>query len=184
MFLDRDGTINKEIGYLYEPEKLVLIPGTAQAIKRLNDLGWMVVCITNQSGVARGYYSIEAIAYVHKKLKELLAAENAHLDRIYFCPHHPTDGQPPYRKDCRCRKPGLEMLEKAAAELQIDLSQSYLIGDSLTDIKTAQNAGLKAILVLTGFGRRTVEDIEKNECKRPDYVCQDLSAGVDWIIGQ
>lgn len=187
VFLDRDGTINEEIGYLHDPDKLVLIPGSAQAIKRLNDLGWIVVCITNQSGVARGYYPVEAVAKVHNRLEELLAAENAYIDKIYFCPHHPTEGRLPYLKDCRCRKPGLEMLEKAVDELDIDLSISYLVGDSLIDIQTAKNAGIKAVLVLTGYGRMELENLtntENEEKRRPDYICKDLFTAVDWIIGQ
>ena len=97
VFLDRDGTVNEEIGYIHEVEKLSLIPGAAQAIRRLNVLGWPVVCVSNQSGVARGYFSIDSVYEVNQKLKELLAAEGAYLDRIYFCPHHPTEGQYPYR---------------------------------------------------------------------------------------
>ncbi len=184
VFLDRDGTINKEVGYLHEAEKLSLIPGAAQAIKRLNDFGLPVVCVSNQAGVARGYYSVEAVAEVHQKLEELLAAEGAHLDGIYFCPHHPTEGRHPYRTDCQCRKPGPGMLEKAASELNIDLSRSYLIGDSLTDIQAAENAGLKAILVLTGYGQKELENIEKQSITKPDYICPDLVVAVHWILEQ
>lgn len=184
IFLDRDGTINEEIGYLHEPERLALIPGAAQAIKKLNDLGWAVVCVSNQAGVARGYYPIEAVDEVHKRLVDLLAAEGAHLDGIYFCPHHPTEGNPPYRIDCRCRKPAPGMLEKAAIDLNLDLSSSYMIGDSLSDIHAAQNAGLKAILVLTGYGKRELGKIRERKQEMPYHICPDLKAAVDWIIDQ
>ncbi len=183
-FIDRDGTINEEIEYLHEPDKVILIPGAAKAIRRLNILGWAVVCISNQSGVARGYFPIEAVYDVNKRLMALLANEMARIDKIYFCPHHPTEGNPPYLKICRCRKPAPEMLEKAATELDIDLNSSCLIGDSLSDIQAAQNLGLKSILVLTGHGNKTSKLIEAGNLKKPDHTCKDLSSAVDWIISQ
>ena len=184
VFLDRDGTVNEEVGYLHEPEKISLIPGAAQAIKKLNILGCLVVCISNQAGVARGYYSIDAVHEVHQKLEELLEEGGAHLDRIYFCPHHPTEGQYPYRINCECRKPGSGMLLKAAVELNIDLKRSYLIGDRLSDIQAAKNAGLKAILVLTGYGYKDLENIINHQHIQPDSICQDIGAAVDWILKQ
>lgn len=184
VFLDRDGTVNEEVGYLYEAKKLTLISGAARAIRRLNVFGLPVVCVSNQSGVARGYFSIDSVYEVNQKLEKLLAAEGAYLDRIYFCPHHPTEGQYPYRVNCDCRKPGSGMLEKAADELEIDLERSFLIGDRLSDIQTAQNAGLKAILVLTGYGRSELENIKNQTSLHPDYICEDISAAVDWILKQ
>ena len=182
VFLDRDGTINVEIGYLHEIEKLSLIPGAARAIKRLNDQGLTVVCISNQSGVARGYFSIDAVYEVNQRLKDLLKEEGAHLDGIYFCPHHPTEGKYPYRKACACRKPGSGMLQIAASELAIDLSLSYMAGDRLIDIQMAKNEGLKAVLVLTGYGNEEFEKIGKNPQLKPDYICPDIVAAVDWIL--
>jgi D-glycero-D-manno-heptose 1,7-bisphosphate phosphatase len=184
VFLDRDGTVNEEIGYIHEAEKLSLISGAAQAIRKLNIFGLPVVCVSNQSGVARGYFSIDSVYEVNRKLEELLAAEGAYLDRIYFCPHHPTEGQYPYRTNCDCRKPGSGMLEKAADELEIDLERSFLIGDRLSDIKTAKNAGLKAILVLTGYGQKEMEHIKNQISLRPDYICKDISFAVDLILKQ
>lgn len=184
VFLDRDGTVNEEVGYLYEVEKLSLISGAAQAIKRLNVFGWPVICISNQSGVARGYFTIDAVYEVNQKLEELLAAEGAYLDRIYFCPHHPTKGQYPYRMDCECRKPGSGMLDKAADELDIDLERSFLIGDRLSDIQTAKNASLRAILVLTGYGRKELENLKNKTDIQPDYICEDIVFAVDWILKQ
>ncbi|MGA1865285.1 MAG: D-glycero-beta-D-manno-heptose 1,7-bisphosphate 7-phosphatase [bacterium] len=184
VFLDRDGTINEEIGYLHDVEKLSLISGAAQAIRRLNVSGWPVVCVSNQSGVARGLFSIDSVYEVNQKLKELLAANGAYLDGIYFCPHHPTEGQYPYRLNCECRKPGSGMLKKAADELTIDLERSFLIGDRLSDIQTAQNAGLKSILVLTGYGHTELENIKDKIDLQPDYICKDISAAVDLILKQ
>lgn len=182
VFLDRDGTINEETGYLHEPEKLVLIPGAAQAIKRLNIGGWAVVCISNQSGVARGYFPVEAVERVNERLKELLALEDAFIDRIYFCPHHPLEGNTPYRQDCLCRKPEPGMIHRAANEMEIDLCRSYLIGDSLTDLKTAFNSGLRSVLVLTGYGKETLKKIKSLGYRMPDYLSSDLAGAVDWIL--
>jgi D-glycero-D-manno-heptose 1,7-bisphosphate phosphatase len=182
VFLDRDGTINEEIGYLHDIEQLSLISGAAEAIRKLNISGWPVVCVSNQSGVARGFFSIDSVYEVNEKLKALLAEKGAYLDGIYFCPHHPTEGQFPYRMNCDCRKPRSGMLKKAADELEIDLERSFLIGDRLNDIQTAQNAGLKAILVLTGYGRTELENIKSKESLHPDYVCEDIGAAIDWII--
>lgn len=184
VFFDRDGTVNEEVGYLHEVEKLSLIPGAARAIRRLNILGWPVVCVSNQSGVARGYFSIDSVYKVNQKLEDLLAAEGAHFDGIYFCPHHPKEGRNPYHVNCVCRKPGSGMLEKAAAKFDIDLKRSFLIGDRLSDIQTAQNASLRSILVLTGYGRRELEDIENKIQMQPDYICKDIVAAVDWILKQ
>lgn len=182
VFLDRDGTVNEEIGYLYDVEKLSLISGAAKAIRRLNISGWPVVCVSNQSGVARGFFTIDSVYEVNQKLKELLALNGAYFDGIYFCPHHPTEGQFPYRMNCDCRKPRAGMLKKAADELKIDLKRSFLIGDRLSDIQTAQNAGLKSILVLTGYGRTELENNKDKIALQPDYICKDISAAVDWIL--
>ena len=184
VFFDRDGTINQEIGYLYEIEKLSLIPGAARAIKRINDQGLAVVCISNQSGVARGYFSIDAVYKVNQRLQDLLQAGGAHLDGIYFCPHHPTEGKYPYRKACACRKPASGMLQIAASELAIDLSESYMAGDRLIDIQTAKTEGLKSILVLTGYGQEEFEKIDKYPQLKPDIICPDIVAAVDWILKQ
>lgn len=182
VFLDRDGTINEEVGYLHEPERVLLINGAAKAVKRLNDCGLVVICVSNQAGVAKGFYPIEAVNEVNKRIETLLAAEGAFLDGIYFCPHHPTEGDPPYRAICHCRKPSPGMLEDAARTYNIELRHSYLVGDRLTDIQTAQNVGLKGILVLTGYGASEFEVLKKNHDNYPDHICNDLSAAVDWII--
>jgi len=184
VFLDRDGTINKEIGYLHEIEKLSLIPGAAHAIKRLNDHHIPVICVSNQSGVARGLFTVECVHMVHKRLDELLAVDGARLDGIYFCPHHPTKGEYPYLMDCECRKPQTGMLKKAASDFDIDLHHSYLIGDRISDIQTAQNANLKAILVLTGYGQKELETLDQMAHYKPDLVCQDIVAAIDWILKQ
>lgn len=182
VFLDRDGTINEEVGYLHEVERLSLIPGAAVAIKRLNDHALLAVCISNQSGVARGYHSEDAVLEINTRLEELLWAEGARLDGIYFCPHHPTEGEDPYRIDCGCRKPGTAMIEQAVSDLSIDLARSFLIGDRLTDIETAHNAGVKGVLVLTGYGAEEYAHVHPGYSAVPDHVSRDIAEAVDWIL--
>lgn len=171
VFLDRDGTLNEDTGYIDSPERLILIEGASSAIKKLNAEGFKVVIITNQSGVARGYFSQEALDAVNKKLVRILEADNAYLDGIYYCPHHPDD-------DCECRKPKTGMLEQAKKDLAIDLKKSYIVGDKASDVEIAHKIGGKGILVLTGMGRD-----EKNKLNnKPSYIADDLNDAVEWII--
>ena len=171
VFLDRDGTINEDTGYIDAPERLFIIDGAASAIKRLNSKGFRVVVITNQSGVGRGYFTKEAADSVNKKLEEILKREGAHLDGIYYCPHHPDD-------NCECRKPRIGLLEKAKNDLAIDFKKSYVIGDKVSDIEIAQGIGGKGILVLTGFGK----DAKQKLNHEPSYIATDLKDAVEWII--
>jgi D-glycero-D-manno-heptose 1,7-bisphosphate phosphatase len=135
VFLDRDGTINEEVGYLDRIEKLRLLPGAAAAIRRINQSGMKTVVVTNQSGIARGLFDEAFVALVHAHLQEMLRAEGALIDAFYFCPHHPTGGRGAYLKICGCRKPAPGMLLLAAEELRIDPTRSYMIGDTLKDIE-------------------------------------------------
>jgi D-glycero-D-manno-heptose 1,7-bisphosphate phosphatase len=151
-FLDRDGVIVEEVEYLAQPGQLRLLPGAAAAIARLNQLGVPVVVVTNQAGVAHGYFPEERVAEVHRQLDAMLAAECARVDRYYYCPHHPTAEVAAYRVACRCRKPAAGMLERAAAELQLDLRQSYMVGDKWSDIQAGLRAACRPILVCTGYG--------------------------------
>lgn len=168
LFLDRDGTINIEEGYLSDPDRLELIPGSAEAIREANEAGLRVFVVTNQSGVARGLHSEADILAVHRRLEELLAAQGARLDALYYCPHHPDAGSPPYRKVCTCRKPKTGMVEQAAKRFGIDLASSFLVGDKCIDIETGKNAGCGTVLVLTGYGRTS-----HGQCE-PDHVADDL----------
>ena len=146
VFLDRDGTVNEEMGYINHLSRFVLLPGTAAAVRRLNEAGLKVVVVTNQSGAARGYFPLSLVEEVHAYLRDLLAQEGAHLDAIYTCLHGPQDG-------CGCRKPQPGLILQAAAELNLDLGSSYLVGDRYKDLQTGAKAGVKGILVLTGYGR-------------------------------
>ena len=147
VFVDRDGTIVEDPGFLHEPDKVKLLPGAAAAIRQLNDHGFLVVLVTNQSGIARGLYTVADYEAVRQRLGELLAAQRAHLDGEYFCPHHPRFTGP-----CECRKPGLKLFRDAAQALGIDFRQSWWVGDRLSDVQPAAALGGKAILVATRDG--------------------------------
>jgi D-glycero-D-manno-heptose 1,7-bisphosphate phosphatase len=184
VFLDRDGTINEEVGYVNHIERFVLLPRVAQAIRILNQHGWKAVVVTNQSGVARGYFPESLIQRVHQKMQDLLRKEGAHFDGIYYCPHHPDIGVPPYRQKCRCRKPAPGLIEGAVKALDIDCAQSYMVGDRGVDIEFAHQIGVKAILVLTGYGKGEWEYFGDQWKVRPDHVAEDLFEAVRWILQQ
>lgn len=184
VFLDRDGTINEEVGYVNHIERFHLLPRVGQAIRLLNEHGWKAVVITNQSGVARGYFPESLIHEVHQKMQELLKKEGAHLDGIYYCPHHPDVGSSPYRQKCRCRKPAPGLIEDAVKDLDLDTSESYMIGDRAMDIEFAHPMGAKAILVLTGYGKGEWEFARNQWQSKVDYVAEDLLGAAEWILGQ
>lgn len=156
VFLDRDGVIVEQNGYLNRADDLVLIPGAAEAISRLNAAKIPVIVVTNQGGVAMGHLTIADLEEIHARLRRELAAQDAHLDAIYYYPHHPeafaSATDPELLRDCPCRKPGIEMLERARDEHRIDLTCSYLVGDSAGDILASRQAGCRTILVATSFG--------------------------------
>ena len=149
VFLDRDGTIVEDPGFLHEPGKVKLLPGAAAAIKQLHEHGFLVVLVTNQSGIARGLYTVADYEAVQRQLGALLAASGARLDAAYFCPHHPRFTGP-----CECRKPGVKLFRDAATDLNMDLSRSWWVGDRLSDVQPAATLGVggHAILVATGEG--------------------------------
>lgn len=182
MFLDRDGTINEEVNFISRPDQLVLIPGAAEAVRLLNDRGFLICVISNQSGIARGYLTEDDLVPIHARLNDELRQAGAHLDRISYCPHHPTEGLPPYNITCRCRKPATGMLEDAARDLDIDLGRSFLVGDRLADIEAGKRAGATAILVLTGYGRQALSELKRDGAAQPDCVTRDLRAAVDFIL--
>jgi len=184
VFLDRDGTINEEVGYVNHLRRFVLLPRVGEAIRLLNRRGLKTVVVTNQSGVARGYFPESLIHLVHQRMEELLGQEGAHLDGIYYCPHHPDAGSPPYRQKCRCRKPDTGLVDEATRSLDLDCSKSYMIGDRGPDLEFARRIGAKGILVLTGYGRGEWEYCRDQWNAEPDYVAQDLYEAVQWILRQ
>jgi histidinol-phosphate phosphatase family protein len=183
VFLDRDGTLIPDMDCLRNADELELLPGVAEALHELNLRGWRAVVVTNQPVIAKGFCDEAELQKIHNKLESLLGREHAFIDRIYFCPHHPEKGFPGERPElkivCDCRKPRTGMIQKAAAELNIDLSQSWLIGDTTTDMQTAKNAGLKSILVRTGAAGR---DGKFNA--DPDHVADKLLDAVRLLLAQ
>ena len=157
VFLDRDGTINEEVNYLHRPEDLKILPGVPQAIKLLRDAGFRIVVVTNQAGVARGYYQPQDVEHLHEYLNRQLEKEGTWIDHFYYCPHHPVHGIGEYKKECHCRKPEPGLLEMAEAEYQIDKAHSYMIGDKLLDVEAGKRYGVSGILVGTGYGKQ--EDV-------------------------
>jgi len=182
--MDRDGTISEEVGYVNHLSRFRLLPRTAEAVKLINQSGFKAIVVTNQSGVARGYFPEELVREVHTKMQMLLGHEGARVDRIYYCPHHPAVGPGKYRRDCDCRKPKIGMLEKAVRDLKVDLSRSYIIGDKHTEIVTGHRAGIKSVLVLTGYGIGELELYSDQWEQKPDFVAEDLLAAVKWILQQ
>jgi len=182
VFLDRDGVISEEVGYIADREHLRLIPQSAKAVKLINQSGLKIIAITNQSGVARGYFSEEMLGHIHRKMEKLLSDQGAFLDGIYYCPHHPEGTVEAYRVKCDCRKPATGLLIQAAQEHSIDVSSSYLVGDKRTDIECAHRAGAKGILVLTGYGKDELRKINRAALAQPHYIAADLLDAVQWII--
>lgn len=180
VFIDRDGTISEEVGYVNHPSRFRLFPYSSEAIRILNNNGWLAILITNQAGVARGYFSEDVIVKVHDQLKQDL--ENAQLDAIYYCAHHPTVGEPPYRFDCDCRKPRPGLIHRAANDFEIDLGASWMVGDRYGDVELARNAGLHSALVLSGYGRGEYEYQSAVWKYQPDLICETLLEAVKMII--
>ena len=181
VFLDRDGTINVEVDYLSDPADLVLEEGAGAAIAALNQGGFDVVVITNQSGVARGMLDLETLDRVNARLAELLKAEGAHFDTLRFCPHHPTVGDERFRKDCDCRKPLPGMMRSAAEELETDLAASWVIGDSIRDLQAGAALGVPGILVGTGKGSKQRERLAEIVDPAPRFA-ENLAEAVEAIL--
>lgn len=175
VFLDRDGTINVEKEYLYKAEEFEFTPRAVEAIRILNQAGYLVVVVTNQSGVARGYYTEDDVRSLHQYIEAQLEAGGAHVDGWYYCPHHPS-GRAPYNLDCECRKPEPGMLLAATRDLQIDLERSWMIGDKLADVEAGIVAGCRSVLVMTGYGH-----LERHQLDQETLVCEDLYAAARMI---
>ncbi len=176
-FLDRDGTLIEDPGFLHEPGRVRLLPGAAAAVRRLNEAGYLVVTVTNQSGIARGQYDVAAYQAVQRRLVELLLAHGARLDGAWYCPHHPALTGP-----CPCRKPGTQLFREAAVELDIDFARSFWVGDRLSDVKPARALGAgpaSGILVLTGEGARHREQAAVLGVR----IVADVGAAADEIVG-
>jgi histidinol-phosphate phosphatase family protein len=183
VFLDRDGTLIPDRDCLRSAADLELLPGVAEAVHQLNLAGWRTVVVTNQPVIAKGFCDEAELQNIHNKLESLLGLEHAFLDRIYFCPHHPEKGFPGERVElkihCDCRKPKTGLVQKAVTELNIDLSQSWFVGDTTTDVQTAKNAGVKSILLRTGYG-----GADAKHAATPDFTADNLLDAVKFILTQ
>jgi len=182
VFMDRDGTISEEVGYVNHPSRFRLFSYSAEAIKLLNENGWLAIVVTNQAGVARGYFAENVIVQVHEQLRRDLENASANLDAIYYCAHHPSVGEPPYLLDCDCRKPRTGLITRAAADFDIDLAKSWMVGDRYGDVELARNAGLHSALVLSGYGRGEWEYQRGSWKLEPEVVAENLLEAVRAII--
>jgi D-glycero-D-manno-heptose 1,7-bisphosphate phosphatase len=182
VFLDRDGTLNVELGYIREINQLSLLPGAVEAVELLNSKGVAAVVVTNQSGVARGLYPEAHVQKVNRHLEDLLAAGGARLDAVYYCPHHREGTVAEYAVVCDCRKPAVGLLQRAFKEMiGLDRSRAYMIGDQSTDIDLARNAGIKAVMVATGLGQAVLRG-EFQWKVEPDFVAETVLDAVRWIL--
>jgi len=175
VFLDRDGTLAPDVPYCSRPEDFNLFEDVPRGIKKLNDNGFIVIVITNQSGIARGYFTEEKLSKIHDKLKRELNEVGAYVDGIYYCPHHPDDG-------CNCRKPSIGLFEKAIKDYDIDVKSSYLIGDRMLDIEAGYRIGCKNILVPeNNHKEKVMKELERSKIK-PDKICKNFDEAVYWIL--
>lgn len=196
IFLDRDGTINEEVNYLHRPEDLRLIQGVPEALAKLKQAGYHLIVVTNQAGIARGYYTEEDCRALHRYMNEQLAAYGAEIDAFYYCPHHPEHGIGSYLCSCSCRKPGTGMFEQAECDIQagklplnaydkdgfcLDRAASFMVGDKLLDTEAGRNFGLRSILLGSGYGK---EEYSKSTGTEFDRYFDTMEEGVRWILEQ
>ena len=182
VFIDRDGTINEQMGYVNHISRFVLLPGTTDGVCLLNSHEYLAIVLSNQSGVARGYFPMELIDRVHAHMKNLLAKEGANIDGIFFCPHYARGIVPEYSVACDCRKPGTGLVQKACERFDIDMKNSYVIGDRCSDIELAERSNLQGIMVTTGYGLGDIEYVLPNKPFKPLHIAKDLLHGVRWFI--
>ena len=184
VFLDRDGTINEQMGYVNHENRFILLDGAAEAIALLNSHGCLVIVVSNQSGVARGYFPIDLVHRVNVKMRDLLAEKGAFLDAVFFCPHHERGEVAEFRLACECRKPRTGMFDRACRKLPVDPSRSYMVGDRCADLEFAGRCGIPGILVETGYGLGEKQWALPSSGLKPAVVAANLSAAADWIIRQ
>ena len=180
VFLDRDGTLIEEVGYLDRPERVELYPWSTDAIRALNRGGLRIVMVTNQSGVARGFFSEAVVERVHRHIAELLGAGGATIDAYYYCPHHPDGKVAEFARACECRKPGRGLVDRAARELGIDPERSFTVGDRWLDVALARAVGARGVLVRTGYG--VTEEARPPQGLAADAVVDNLVGAASWIL--
>ena len=184
VFLDRDGTVTEEVGYVNHPARLRLIAGAAEGIRLLNRACVPVMLATNQAGVARGYFTEELVRENLEGLQKMLGRLGARLDALYYCPHHPSVGAPPYRQACDCRKPKPGMLLRGAEEFGLDLARCFVVGDKIGDVYFAHSVGASGVLVLTGYGLGEYTYQRQDWKDHPDFIAPGLPEAVEWMLGQ
>lgn len=182
VFIDRDGTINEQMGYVNHVSRFRILPKVPQAIRMLNRHGFLVFVVSNQSGVARGYHPLDLVSTLHQLLVSRIRERKASIDGIFFCPHHPEGSVPEFSRDCDCRKPKTGLIEQACRSFEIDLRRSFIVGDMCTDIELAHRAGMTGILVKTGYGLGEIEYTLPQKTAKPAHIAEDLLDAVRWIL--
>jgi len=181
VFIDRDGTLNEEMGYINHISRFRLFPFVPEALKVLKECGYKLIVVTNQAGIARGYFSEQLLKEVHKFMHKSLAESSIEVDAVYYCPHHPDAEIEMYKKDCRCRKPKPGMIEKAKEEFDINLSSSFMVGDRWKDVEFGRQLELKTIMVLTGYGKGEYTYQRSTWPGSPDHICENLLEAAKFI---
>jgi D-glycero-D-manno-heptose 1,7-bisphosphate phosphatase len=184
VFLDRDGTINEQMGYINHLSRFMIFHGVAEAVRLLNAHDFWVIVITNQGGVARGYYPIELMHEMHDFLTRSLNDKGAIIDGIFYCPHHPAGVMPEYSMECDCRKPKTGLIHQALDAFDIDMSKSYMVGDRHVDMELASRLEIDGILVKTGYGLGEIDYVLPQQTIKPNHIAQDLLDAVKWILGE
>ena len=184
VFVDRDGTINEQMGYINHLSRFRILPGVPQAVRMLNRHGFLVLVVTNQSGVARGYYPLDLVKTLHQLLITRIREKNGNIDGIFFCPHHPAGSVPEFSHNCDCRKPKTGLIEQACKSFEIDLPRSFLVGDMCTDMELARRAGVPGVLVKTGYGLGEIQYILPHKTAKPAHIAEDLLDAVRWMLGR
>jgi D-glycero-D-manno-heptose 1,7-bisphosphate phosphatase len=182
VFIDRDGTINEEMGYINHISRFRIFPFAFEAISLLNKYGFLVIVVTNQSGAARGYTSIEFVSYVHRHMQNVFEQNNCHIDDIFVCMHRKDSVIPELRVDCNCRKPKTGLIEQALSKYPIDLAHTYVVGDRLVDIEMGKKMNIKGILVKTGYGLGEIDFCLEKAPFKPDFIEEDLLCAAKRII--
>lgn len=183
IFVDRDGTLNEEVGYICSPEEFRLYDFAAESVRLINEAGWLAIVVTSQAGVARGMFTEEFLAQIHEDMKAQLERKGARVDAVYYCPHHPEIGSEIYRQNCDCRKPKPGMLYRAAEDFNLDLAECVVIGDRFRDYAMAQAVGGRGVLVLTGYGQEELASgNDLVSAQPPDHVAENLLEAVRWVI--
>lgn len=180
-FLDRDGTINEDRGYISDKNEIYIYPRSIEALKLIKSKGYLIIIVTNQAGVAMGYLTENKLKEINDHIINLLTMDGVDVDAFYYCPYHPEHGNKKYKRKSFLRKPEPGMLIKAAQDFKINLNESFMIGDKISDIEAGKKAGCKTVLVKTGFGKKSLKDLKFIDLK-PDYISDDLYEAVERIL--